>query len=310
MKYGLSCVLSFWIILFSLTTHAAPNVVVSIQPIYALVTGLMAGVEPAPTLLVPSNTSPHYYALRPSQAKALYSADIVIWVGKDLETFLIKPLSQLADTTTLMTLLDLPITRYPIRQEVLWHSPDMHKHDDHVHAAQTHSLALDPHIWLDPLNAIIITEELAKVLQKKDPEHAAQYEHNKNVMMTVLKKLNKDVAEQLKPVENKPFIVFHDAYQYFERRYHLNAVGAITLHADVMPSPKHITEIRELLATHHVVCVFREPQFTSRLVDIITENTTVKQGVLDPLGDGNHKGIAEYDFLIRHLSQSLYECLS
>ncbi|KXF75995.1 zinc transporter [Paramesorhizobium deserti] len=179
-----------------------------------------------------------------------------------------------------------------------------HAHHDHAHGEY------DLHFWLDPENAKILVQDIAKTLSESDPEHAERYKANADAYSAKLDALTKDITAELKPVKDKPFIVFHDAYQYFEKRFGVNTVGSITVSPENVPGAQRVSEIREKVKQLGATCVFAEPQFEPRLVKTVTEGTTAKSGVLDPLGASLKDGPDLYPELIRNLANSLRACLS
>jgi len=292
----------------------APAVVVSIKPIHALVAGAMEGVG-TPELLIEGAGSPHSYALRPSQAQALDQADVVFWVGEGLEAFLARPLAALSDDATVVALAGAQGLRLlPTREGGTWEAhADEEEHGEHEHEHEEehdhdHG-AVDMHLWLDPTNAAVMVDAIAAALATADPERAATYEANAAKVRADLTRLDADLSAALAPVRDRPFVVFHDAYQYFEDRYGLNAVASITVDPQRAPGAGRLQGIRAELEEHDAACVFAEPQFRPALVDTVVEGTGAGTGVLDPLGADLEAGPGQYAELLRALSRSLVECL-
>ena len=298
--------------------HAqAPKVVVSIKPIHSLVASVMHGVG-EPTLLVRGGASPHSYTMKPSDAKALSAADLVVWVGPELESFLEKPLRANAPKATLLTLMDLKgLTLLETREGGAWDAHDHgkkrgHGHQDHDHKDHDHADEhgeLNTHIWLDPANARAIVEAAAEALAAGDPANAEAYRKNADRKLQELDALDAELKAALAPVKDKPFVVFHDAYQYFEARYGLSAVGSITVSPDRRPSAKRLSAIRAKIGGLGAACVFAEPQFEPTLVRTVVEGTKARTGVLDPEGSELPEGEALYPTLMRNLAASLRGCL-
>ncbi|AWU97219.1 zinc ABC transporter substrate-binding protein ZnuA [Azospirillum ramasamyi] len=298
--------------------HAqAPKVVVSIKPIHSLVASVMHGVG-EPTLLVRGGASPHSYTMKPSDAKALAAADLVVWVGPELESFLEKPLRANAPRATLLTLMDLKgLTLLETREGGAWDAHDHgkkrgHGHQDHDHKDHDHADEhgeLNTHIWLDPANARAIVEAAAEALAAGDPANAEAYRKNADRKLQELDALDAELKAALAPVKDKPFVVFHDAYQYFEARYGLSAVGSITVSPDRRPSAKRLSAIRAKIGGLGAACVFAEPQFEPTLVRTVVEGTKARTGVLDPEGSELPEGEALYPTLMRNLAASLRGCL-
>jgi zinc transport system substrate-binding protein len=288
MKKCSLLLLFFWLPLF-----AAPQVVVSIKPIHDVTLAVMEGAG-TPTLLVPPGTSPHNYALAPSQAQALYQADLIIWIGPSLETFLTQPLNRRKKDSTLLTLLDTPnMILYPIGE----------KENAHEHGP------IDPHLWLDPVNLIHFTSQLASTLSTLDPQHAKLYQTNAQRTIKHLLTLDQTLSQQLKGAHHQPIMVFHDAYQYFSKRYGLDVVGTVVLRPDVMPSVSRVLQIQDTLKSKKVTCIFTEPQFKPAVVERLVANTQIKVGVLDPLGSPSPSGLLGIEALFNNLSKGVTGCL-
>ena len=324
--------------IFSLTNisfaMADIKVVTSIKPVHSLVSGVMVGVG-VPSLIIDGAGSPHTYSLKPSQAKQLQDAKLVFWMGDELETFLEGPIENIAQNATAIKLIDAHgLKKIKFREGGMFddHGHDDHdehdheKHDDHddeKHAKKEHDDhgdhdghddhghgEFDPHVWLDPVNAKAIVHEIEEALVKADPEHASTYEANAHKMMDKIDSLTAELREELEPVHEKGFIVFHDAYQYFEQRFDMAAIGSITVSPEVMPGAERVSELREKISDSSATCVFSEPQFEPKLVGILVEGTGARTGVLDPLGATLAKGPDLYFQLIRNMASSLKKCLS
>jgi zinc transport system substrate-binding protein len=299
--------------LFSVCSWAAeisgPTVVVSIKPLQALVAGVMLGVA-EPQLLVKGGASPHDYILRPSDARAIAQADLIVWVGHSLENFLEKPLSTLGHRAHQLELTEkLASQLVPLREGGSWEA-HAHHHDDHPgEQHQEHhepgELELNPHLWLSPLLAKRIVTEIAATLSEIDPAHQAIYHTNSERMNRRLDELHLQLKTKLEPVRGVPYVVFHDAYQYFETAYGLNAVGSVTIDPERKVGVKRVREIRAKIKELHARCVFSEPQFKPQLVATIIEGTGARTGVLDPLGADLPAGPESYFQLLINLADNL-----
>lgn len=310
---------------------AQPNVVVSIPPLHSLVAGVMEGVG-KPTLLVKGGASPHTYALRPSDARALEDADLIVWIGEDLERFLAKPVGALGSSARSLETMNAPGVHllYPAGRDEP--AGELHKHENehgHEHAeaaVQEHAddhdedhdhgnghhhdpNSADPHIWLSPENAKAIVSAVAGALEAADPENAARYRSNQQNLVQRLEALSADMHKVLAPVAEGRFVVFHDAYRYFGEAFGLRQVGAITVNPDRMPGARHLSELRQKVIDLGATCIFREPQFTPKLADAIVSGTSARLGILDPLGAGLETGPDLYFRLMRGNAQSLADCL-
>jgi zinc transport system substrate-binding protein len=292
----------------SILASESLKVVVSITPLHALVSGVMQGVA-NPLLIVKEGASPHDYSLRPSEIKQLQNADIIFWAGPDLETFLIKPLQNIPAKTRLVEFMKTPnLFLLPIRHSANWEEHAHASHDTHSDH-HTHEGLTDPHFWLDPNNAARLLDLISKNLSDIDPIHQQQYQENSNRLKTQLLALDKKLKIKLQPIQTIPFIVFHDAYQYFEHHYGLKGVGSITLHPELPPSANRIQQLQATIRRTHAACIFSEPQFQPKLVDSLAKDLHIKTGILDPLGPKTRQGAEGYFELLEQLSESLSSCL-
>lgn len=284
-----------------------PQVVVTIKPIHALVSGVMEGVN-TPYLLLPGGESPHSYSLRPSQVEQLHTARLVIWVGPTVEGFLTKILTTLSQKNQILRLMEIPgLTQLEVRKGKTW---ETHHHDDSHDDDPHHSeFEIDPHIWLSPHNAKVIVQAIAQTLQEIDSKNTARYAANAARLVEQLKQLDQSLKQQLAPIKELPYLVFHDAYQYFEDYYGLMTIGAVTLSPETRPSVKRLHQLRTHLKNQQIRCVFSEPQFESALVATLIEGTSTQRGILDPLGTELAVGTESYFGLLRNLADSLTQCL-
>jgi len=320
------CLSVFVLPLQTLMADETAKVVVSIKPLHSLVSAVMEGVA-TPTLLVKKG-SPHAYSLRPSEARALANADLVVWIGHEMESFLEKPLETVADNAKQLELAEvLESSLLKTRNGAEWDEHEHHdehgdehegdeenathddEHDeaheeDDAHEEHHHGVH-DMHLWLDPKMAQKVVIESVKALIKIDPAHAAQYQENAAKLEEKLVLLDQQLVQKLTPVKTVPYLAFHSAYQYFEVAYDLNAVGSVTIDPDRKPGAKGISEIRERVKRTGARAVFSEPQFESSLVETIIEDTGAKTGVLDPLGSEIEQGPEAYFTLLNNLADNL-----
>ena len=309
--------------------------VTSIKPIHSLVSYIMEGVG-SPDLIVDGYNSPHGFSLKPSHAKMLQEADIVIYVGEGLEEFLEKPLESLAQNAVKFELLKQSgMKKLKFRERNIFEGHDDHDdhghgkkkkddhddhddhdhdkkakkedHDDHGHDDHGHGHGeFDPHIWLDPMNAKIIIKKVTNQLSKLDKDNSSTYKSNSKKALKEIDQLIKTVKSDVN--KDAKVVVFHDAYQYFEKRFDVNIIGALTVNTDVLPGAEQLAEIREVIEHEKVTCVLSEPQFNPDIVKTIANDTNINMGVLDPLGAKLDKGKTLYFNLISNISSSLKNC--
>lgn len=330
-----------------------PRVAADIAPIQSLVAQVMDGVGEVDVIVRPG-MSPHGYAMRPSEARALDQADLVIWMGPDLTSWLDEAIETLADDAVVLTLMDNPETitlssRKGARFKTHEHGHDGHdaqddhahddhdddgheehghddhddhghdEHDDQAHGGHDHDDhgheeahahdGADPHAWLDPQNADRWLGLIAAELAQLDPDNAEAYKANAQQARADLAALSADITAQLAPLGDRPFLVFHDAYQYFEARFGVTAAGAISISDASDPGPARLAELRALVEEENIVCAFAEPQFNTTILDTVFPDT-LRIGTLDPQGLAHPAGAGLYSALLRDMADAMVECLS
>ena len=293
------------------------SVVTSIKPIHSLTSYIMEGVG-EPELIIDGVASPHNFQIKPSHAKMLQNADLVIWIGEDLESFLPTALKSIPKDAVVFELLDQSgLKKLKFREKNIFEGHDDHGHDEHAKKEDDHDDhghddhghghgSFDPHIWLDPANAKVIVKKITNQLSKIDKDNASTYKANSKKVIKDLDGLIKEVKNEIN--KDASFVVFHDAYQYFEKRFGLSVIGALTVNPDVMPGAEQLSEIREVIEHEKAKCIFSEPQFNPNIINSIASDTGVKTGVLDPLGANIDKGKNMYFDLIKDMSNSLKDC--
>jgi zinc transport system substrate-binding protein len=292
---------------------AAPRVAVTIKPVHALVAGVM-GNQGTPSLIWDGAASPHNTSLKPSQIHALQNADVIFYVDARLETVLQDYLQQRGSSgVTVIALTQTPnLTLLPVRAGGVWgaHDHAARDGDDAAHSDEHDGQQYDPHIWLDPQNGKALTLHIATVLAKADPENADVYRANAAEMIIQLNALGREISAALAPVKDVPYLVFHDAYQYFERRFDLNGIGAITIDPGRSPGARRLKQLKDEIAERKAACVFAEPQFEVGYVTTVTEGTGARTATLDPLGIDTPTEKEAYAALLWTMTKAMTDCLS
>lgn len=301
----------------------APKVVVDIAPVHSLVAQVMQGVG-TPELIVPPGASPHHYSMRPSQSGLLAEAGLIVQVGGGYTPWLDEVEAALAVNTPRLELLELDGTaRLPLREVAVFGeaSHDDHAHDggdheddhaddDHDHDHDHEGLIADPHAWLAPGNAAEWLEQIARTLGEADPENAETYAVNAATAQAALEELDAEITALVTPARGKPFVVLHDAYQYFGAHYGIDAVGAISGGDAATPGPRRIDQIRNAIRASEAQCVFAEPQQDTKLINLAAEGVDARVARLDPLGAEIELGPDHYAQTLTALAQSLTDCLT
>ena len=295
-------ILMIFTLIFS-TNAISSEIVASIKPLHSLVSSVTQGSDSV-SLLIKGSMSPHNFALKPSHAKLLNNAKIVFYIDNQFESALKKTVIGLPTRVRVVKVSSTKqLKLLPTRAGDNWEE-DGHDHHHHDHGSN------DLHFWLEPNNAIQIVKGIVRELSIVYPDNINLYKKNARKIIKEIKTVDLSIKSILEPVKNKPFIVFHDAYQYFENKYGLNAVGSILLDPEIPPSPKRIIQIRAKIKTTNPTCVFKEPQFRAKIVNTVIEDTNVKVGILDPVGADLEKGPGMYTNLLKQIASNLKTCLN
>ncbi|HFF9477670.1 MULTISPECIES: zinc ABC transporter substrate-binding protein ZnuA [Serratia] len=290
-------------------SSASAAVVTTIRPLGFIASAIADGVTPTEVLL-PDGASPHDFALRPSDIQRLRSADLVLWVGPDMEAFLNKALVPISATRK------LAVSELPAVKPLLMKGED---DDDHDHAGEAHNHADDDHghhhgeynmhVWLSPeiakVTAIAIHDRLLELM----PQNKDKLDANLRQFENLLTQTDKNVGNMLTPVQGKGYFVFHDAYGYFEKHYGLSPLGHFTVNPEIQPGAQRLHQIRTQLVEQKAVCVFAEPQFRPAVINAVAKGTKVRSGTLDPLGIGIALGKDSYGKFLNQLSNQYVSCL-
>ena len=334
--------------LMSFSVRADINVVTTIKPLHSLISNVMKGVG-EPSLIIEGTSNPHNFVLKPSHAKLLQDADIIFWVGEDLEAFIEKPLKSLAKDTKKISFMELEsISKLTFREENIFDHDDHEEHDDHDghkeddhddheehddhdghkeddhddheehddhdghkeddhddHDEHNHG-EFDAHIWLDPVNAKKMVIEISHELSELDPTNKKRYKANADKTIEDLDGLIEEVNQSL--LKDISYVVFHDAYQYFEKRFEVTSAGALTLNPDVLPGAKQIVDIQNLIKQKNIKCIFSEPQYNPKIIETLANDTNILTGTMDPLGATLDKGATMYSKLIMNIANSIKNC--
>jgi zinc transport system substrate-binding protein len=309
-------VLAIFLAVAGSASASAPKVVATIPPLQSLAAIAMEGVG-FPDVLLSGGETPHSFALRPSHSRILSSADIIIWIGDGFEGFLKKPLRSLARRATVLQLDSLAgLELYAYRRtgghddkaEEPRHTGGHASGHDHDHG-HDHEQGVDPHLWLHTGNAIVALRTISAALSKADPENAPIYQGNAARGAIRLRALKLEIDRMLSPVRERPYFVFHDAWQYFDREFSLRGGGSIAISPERKPGARRLAEVRDSIRATGARCVFAEPQFPPALVKTVIRGTAARLAVLDPLGAGLAKGSGQYFQLMRSLAKDISSCL-
>ena len=294
------------IIIFGLivTSNAiSSEIVVSIKPLHSLVSAVTEGSNSV-SLVIDGSMTPHNFALKPSHAKLLNNAKVLFYIDDEFESGLKKTVKGLPKSVKVIRVSKMKKLRLlSTRADDNWEE-DGHDHHDHGHSSN------DLHFWLDPNNAIEIVKSITQELSAIYPENINIYKKNAKNIIKEIKTTDLLIKSMLEPVRNKPYIVFHDAYQYFEKAYSLKSVGSILVDPELPASAKRIIKIRSKIKSLNAHCVFKEPQFRAKIVKTVIDGTTTKIGILDPLGADIKSGPDMYTSLLKNIAENLNACLN
>jgi zinc transport system substrate-binding protein len=281
-------------IFFAAQLAAAPRVVTDIAPVHGLVARVMVGTG-TPSLLVPPGASAHDFSLSPSKARELAEASVIFWVGNTFTPWLQKPISRIAENSLSVELLPLADRLLlPVR----WGHSHHHSNEEY-----------DPHAWLDPR----VASEWLKVISKKladiDLVNASKYEANAKAGQAEIEASVAALKTKLLPLKTTPFVSYHDAYQYFERRFELRFIGALADSDALPPSARRVAKLREQSRGYTNVCVITEPQYPHKLLDMVVSGDSIRHGVIDPLGSNIPNGPNFYISFLAMIGDVLSSCM-
>ena len=297
---------------WSVAADAAVRVVASIKPLHSLVSAVMDGAG-EPHLIMQGTASPHTFSLRPSDARVIQDAEVVFLIGEALETSLAGSIDTLGRNARVVELdeaqgLFLRSRRDGATFEA--HDDEEHRHQANEDPGAHDHGSFDMHVWLDPINAQAMVRAIADALSTADPENAALYATNAEAVVGRLDQLTEQISADAAPARGRPFIVFHDAYRYFEDRFGIAAAGSASVSPDRPPGARRIRELRDKVGDLGVVCVLAEPQFDPRLANVIIEGTPARLGTVDPLGAALEAGPDMYFVLLQDMAASFTNCLA
>jgi len=287
------------------------KVLVTIKPFHSIVSGIMFGVA-EPILLLKGNSSPHSHSLLPSNAKKLQETNIIFWGGKNLEGFLEKPIKTLATGAKSVPFLETEgIIKLNLRKIIQTKKyNNQNENGDRLVFNKSREAGIDPHIWLDPQNAKKIAKKIIHVLSEFDPKNREKFNQNGEAYISRLDELNNKLKVEMKEISAKPYVVFHDAYQYFEKRYNLNIIGSLTTNVSFGASVRRLKKIQKIIKEEKIRCIFSEPQYSKKLVKTIVKGREIRIVNLDPLGVNLTVGPELYFNLINNIAVSFKRCLS
>ncbi|MFG0417338.1 zinc ABC transporter substrate-binding protein ZnuA [Pseudomonas sp. zjy_8] len=295
---------------FVASAQAEVRVLTSIKPLQLIAAAVQDGVG-APEVLLPPGASPHHYALRPSDVRRVRDADLLYWVGADLENFLPRVLNNRQKPQVAVQ--DLPgmALRHfgDSHEEHAGHGED-HADEDLGHDHDHRPGSLDAHLWLSPVNAKVIAARMAADLSALDAANAARYAANLQAFEQRLDALDGRLRPQLAALQGKPYFVFHEAFDYFEAAYGLKHAGVFSVLTEVQPGARHVAAMRERLQAAGPSCVFSEPPLRPRLAETLTAGLPVKLAELDALGGTLPVDATAYPLLLENLANGLSECLN
>lgn len=288
----------------------ALEVLTTIKPLGFIAAAITEGVS-EPKVLLPTGASPHDYSLRPSDMRSINEADLVVWVGPELESFMAKPLAKHPHALTLTLVPGMPLFNYATQASQDDHD---HEHEAHEHGDQDdgheghHHEGVDPHLWLGPAQAKAIATAIATALGKQDPANQARYAANLAAFKGKVDARDKVIAEQMKAVNEKGYFVFHEAYGYWERHYGMSSRGHFTVSPERRPGAKTLVEIRKALEEKQASCIYAEPQFSPAVIESVARNTGARVLLLDEVGEQVPLGPDAYLQFMQQLAEAFAQC--
>ena len=288
------------------------NIVVTIPPLAGMIAPLLEPQDKIEVLLQ-QGASPHGFTLRPSHLKSLKNADILMMVGSPVDAWVHKSAGRMNDKTVNMAKLSA-VQTLPIRKGGLWEKklPKASAHDQNLSGHNHAPMMYDGHLWMSIHNAKLMIESFSKKLTTLRPEKAQSIQQKTKDWLAQISQAENSVKQQLQSNQDTPFMVLHDAFQYFENHFGLNGVGSIRLNPELQPSVKRLLSLRKTMKSENVQCVFKEPQFPDKQILKLADNTPVSIGELDPMGyiyaKKQNAAFVNFDVFILSLGESFYHC--
>lgn len=309
---------------FSATVHAV-NITVSIPPLAGIIAPLLDENDQISVILKPG-ASPHGFQLKPSDLRGLQSSDLIVWVGSPVDSWMQKTITNLDKANVNLAKIS-GIETYPVRKGGLWEAhhhhhelgeeDDQEGHENHESHSAKELLSIDGHLWMSYKNSLLLVRAVSKQLQQLKPNQTDQIKQTTQAWLNKLQQTHAAIQQQLSVIKNEPYMVLHDAYQYFEKQYGLNGIGSIQLNPSITPSLKRVAKIRVKIKQGAVKCVFKEPQFPEKRVLAVTKGLDVQVGSLDPMGivseefqQKNQQDFMNYDLFMIQLSHQFINCLT
>lgn len=291
----------------ALSAQADVRLLTSIKPLQLIAAAVQDGLG-QPDVLLPPGASPHQYALRPSDVRRVREADLFYWIGPDLEGFLPRVL-QGRDKPSVALQGEPALTLRHFEALHDEHEDEHDEHDEHEHDHDHRPGSIDAHLWLLPANARVIAARMAADLASADPANAARYQANLKAFDARLDQLDARLKTRMAKLADKPFFVFHEAFDYFEAAYGLRHAGVFSVASEVQPGARHVAAMRERLQKAGPSCVFSEPPVRPRLADTLTAGLSVRMAELDALGMNAPVAANGYETLLQNLGDGLAGCL-
>lgn len=302
------------VFLTALPAHSAPvkgEIVTTIAPIHSLVSSI-AGTHHTPILLMDGATSPHNFYLKPSHIRTLKKSSILFYIDNNFENAIASALRILPKTVQTVALSNTPnLSLLPYRDvdTLSFEEHDEHHHDHHGHDHHGHDHTdTDLHFWLSADNAVAMAHHITAILSKHFPDNAESYHTNRDALIARITDTKHAIQTQFSLKDKTPFMVFHDAYHYFQKEYDLHTAGVITASPTESPSPRRVSKLMKTLTSKGVGCIFHEPQFNTKLIDTIADGTQLHIGQLDPLGAQLTSGPLLYTELLQTMADSFSAC--
>ncbi|MBS9782042.1 MAG: zinc ABC transporter substrate-binding protein [Gammaproteobacteria bacterium] len=290
------------------SVSAKPSVVSTIYPLQQIANAIVG----QPTDLInESHLSPHSYHVKPADIQKITDSDIVLWVGPALMPQLDKYIDKRADEKITLTATELPnIQLLESNHKHHEHHDNEHHHEYHNNKGDnehTHEMNIDPHLWLSTDNAVVIAKSLTDSLIKLDKANTDSYQKNLQQFLTDVEKTKAKIIADFSHNPTPNYFVFHNAYAYFEKEFAVSYRGVITLYAGQIPKAKHLYQLSKQLKQMQKTCLFREPQFDSKIIKRLTDGTSVKIATLDPIGYEKDKNIG-YPMILENIAKQIIGC--
>ncbi|MDP3516117.1 MAG: zinc ABC transporter substrate-binding protein [Pseudohongiella sp.] len=308
-RFSFALLLSIVSLFINTTLQAQVSIVATIKPLQMIASAITDGIN-EPAVLIPSAQSYHHFVLRPSSVRAIDQSELLIWVGPELETYLVDVIEQQRPGTSVLQVLAIPglvvhHSGYDAEDNVELVVPMEGSHAGHQHLSGSD---IDPHIWLDTRNGRIIARAILEQLIELDPGSSEIYQKNLASFEQKLDDLELELVASLEHPNSPQYAVYHDAFRYFERQFGLRHDVVFVGSEDIQPGIRHMLALRDAVNERSIGCLMEDVTSQTATINTIVGNKKITRIKADTTGQSLTSGPTAYIQLIENLANAFRQC--